>query len=439
MLFDDRYEKLETIYETQAVSVYLVRHRSLSENRILKCIKKNGTLLSDTSRFAGGPGREADIMKGLRHPGIPVLYDYEEDEESICLIEEYVQGMPLSDYLDWRDSISIEQICSFLMQICEIVAYLHKREPFPILYQDMKPEHLFLRGEKLMLIDYGAALFVPHSGRTFQKYGTPGFAAPEIVANGTTSVRTDIYSVGRVAEILIAHTKEHVPSRMMRLVRWAVRENPEERPDSIEAYKMEWEKACAKYTVREKNSFPATIVVTGASKGCGTTHIAISLTVFLNALGHRAYFADRTDSRSTQCMCQNVPGFCEKDTVIYHHHFQAILNTGSAVQPQERPKGIRVVDGGCSLCEDEEPDLTLCVVGSRPWQEQAIDFSMLPQDAAILINPANRFVGGLLAQVNGRKLAGYPIDKDPFTLSREKRKLFGRLIGRINGILETNT
>ena len=426
MFFDDRYERIKTIYETEDTSVYLVRHRTLSEDRIQKRIRKKGKVLADLS--VADSRNEAAVLKNLRHPGIPILYDYEEDENYICLVEEYVQGVSLAEYLEWRDAISVEQLCSFLVQICRILEYLHKREPFPILYQDLKPEHLYLRGEELMLIDYGAALFVPHSGRAFQKYGTYGYVAPEIVANGTTSVQSDIYSTGRVAAQLLAHTNEHVPSQIQKLVRWATKEVPEERPASIEIYRREWEKVYAKLSSSKGDSFPATIVVAGASQGCGTTHVAMSLVVFLNMSGQKAYYADRTDSRTTQRLVQNGPGFNEKDMIIYHYHFMALLNTGAAVCAPDPPQGIRVVDVGCGTCEDEEAEMTLCVVGSRPWQEQSVDSMTIPRDAVVILNPANRFFGSKLADHSGRKLMGFPLDADPFTLSRRKKELFEKLM-----------
>ena len=287
MFKDDRYDTIKVISETSDTSIFLVRHRTLSENRILKRLSKKEKTFSG-SFIEKNARKEADVLKGLRHPGIPVLYDYWEDCDYIYIVEEYVQGTPLSEYLAWRDSISVEQICSFLVQICEILDYLHKMEPYPILYQDLKPEHLFLRGESLMLIDYGAALFVPRSGEAFQQFGTYGFCAPEILAGGAASVRADIYSAGRVAGLLVSHTKERVPLRVARLIKWAAREKPEDRPASALEYKKEWEKALCKASVSEKDSLPATIVVAGASHGVGATHIAIALTVFLNAAGRRA-------------------------------------------------------------------------------------------------------------------------------------------------------
>ena len=429
MIFSDRYEIIKSIYETKDTSVYLVRHKSLSENRILKCVSKGTFGIPTSGASTVGAAREADVLKKLRHPGIPILYDYDEDDEHIYLVEEFVQGVPLSDYLNWRDSISVEQICSFLVQLCEILEYLHKRKPFPILYQDLKPEHIFLRGERLILIDYGAALFVPRFGEAFQKYGTPGYCAPETIENGTSTIRSDIYSTGRVAKLLISHTKEKVPFYVQRLIQKACKENPNDRPRSMEEYKKDWEKAYAKASVSEKKLVPETIVVAGADRGIGTTHIALSLVVYLNSNGINSYYVDQTDSRSTQCLTENGPGFYERDQIIYHHHFKAVLNTGEAVCKIAKPNGTQVVDAGCHFSNFEGSDMVLYVVGSRPWQQQSIKLGdALPQDAILILNPTNKYVGFGMTSRLGKNLFGFPLDADPFTLSRRKKEFFRKIL-----------
>ena len=419
-LSDNRYEQVSVLYETEHTAVYLVRHLALGELRILKRIRVTDGM--------SGICQEAAILKDLRHPGIPVLYDYEDDGTFVWMVEEYVEGIALSDYLAMRSALTTEQICSFLVQVCEIIQYLHQREPFPILYQDLKPEHLFLRGEQLVLIDYGAALYAPRSGTTFQKYGTPPYCAPELLASGTTSIQSDIYSVGCIAKLLVDHTTDRVPRQVRRLIRWACQADPSKRPDSIESYLTAWSRVLASVSEAQVTPSPATIVVTGTSSACGTTHVALSLTVYLNATGRTAYYQEQPDKSVTQQLCQECPGFHERDLVIYHHHFRAILNTGDAVQAPAIPDAVRVVDAGCDHSLTQDADLTICVIASRPWLRRKIDLAALPDNTFFLVNPSNRFTGGHFAQDTGRTVLGFPQDADAFALSRQKRKLFQRIV-----------
>ena len=61
--------------------VYLAFHQELEEYRAVKAVAKS-SLGYEAFR------REALLMKELRHPGIPVIYDIEEDGEYSYLVEE---------------------------------------------------------------------------------------------------------------------------------------------------------------------------------------------------------------------------------------------------------------------------------------------------------------------------------------------------------------
>lgn len=57
--------------------------------------------------------------------------------------------------------ISHELLIKFCIQLCDILDYLHHLMPYPILYQDLKPEHIIVCGNQIKLIDFGIASFLP--------------------------------------------------------------------------------------------------------------------------------------------------------------------------------------------------------------------------------------------------------------------------------------
>ena len=57
----------------------------LDENRAIKRVP----------RSEAGYGCEAELLKKLRHPGIPIIYDLEADSNYYYLIEEYLDGESL--------------------------------------------------------------------------------------------------------------------------------------------------------------------------------------------------------------------------------------------------------------------------------------------------------------------------------------------------------
>lgn len=96
-----------------------------------------------------------------------------------------------------QQSISQNQFLYFCEQLCDIFAYLHTLRPSPILYQDLKPEHIIVCGTQLKLIDFSVASFAAISGKDFNHFGNVDFSAPELISGKPVTLRSDIYSIGK--------------------------------------------------------------------------------------------------------------------------------------------------------------------------------------------------------------------------------------------------
>lgn len=81
------------------------------------------------------------------------------------MIEEYIQGESLETFVSHQKSISEELIVKLGIQLCDIFTYLHHLSPYPILYQDLKPEHIILCGDQVKLLDFGIASFFTGFGK----------------------------------------------------------------------------------------------------------------------------------------------------------------------------------------------------------------------------------------------------------------------------------
>ena len=84
------------------------------------------------------------------------------------MIEEYIQGESLETFVSHQKSISEELIVKLGIQLCDIFTYLHHLSPYPILYQDLKPEHIILCGDQVKLLDFGIASFFTVFEKNFQ-------------------------------------------------------------------------------------------------------------------------------------------------------------------------------------------------------------------------------------------------------------------------------
>ena len=94
-----RYQIIKPLGQGTSGSVFLARQQSLELDRAIKVIPK----MNVPTLFAVS---EAQILKSIQHPGIPTIYDFEEDESFYYLVEEYIEGESLEEFLLHHQSIS---------------------------------------------------------------------------------------------------------------------------------------------------------------------------------------------------------------------------------------------------------------------------------------------------------------------------------------------
>ena len=116
-------------------SVTLVRHISMDQERALKKVPK-------ASAFAESALSEARLLKSLEHPSIPRIFDFEEDDAFYYIVEEYIDGETLDSFLLHQQLNSPCLFFNICEQLCNVFIYLHTQISTPIIYRDLKPEHI---------------------------------------------------------------------------------------------------------------------------------------------------------------------------------------------------------------------------------------------------------------------------------------------------------
>ncbi len=168
--------------------MYLVRHVPTDQLRAVKRLKAD----APKRRM-----RELDVMKHLRHPALPQVFDVIEDGGAVWLVMEYINGKTLAERA--RFAGTPEGFFSVARQLADVLCYLHTRKQ-PILHLDIKPSNILLRQDGgLVLLDFGAAVREHAAGKDVPCFGTPGFAAPEqLIPGAGLDCRTDFYGFGAV-------------------------------------------------------------------------------------------------------------------------------------------------------------------------------------------------------------------------------------------------
>ncbi len=160
--------------------------------------------------FSGESIEESiQLLKKLRHPGLPLVLDVIRAEQQILIIMEYMEGETLQKLLEERkergQKFSPEEALKIGREICEILAYLHT-EPEPLLYRDLKPDNILIQPDgSAALVDLGTVCLLQHGEfRQTVSSGTPGYAAPEQYRQREgQGPSADLYSLGAVLHQLL--------------------------------------------------------------------------------------------------------------------------------------------------------------------------------------------------------------------------------------------
>ncbi|HXE72141.1 MAG TPA: protein kinase, partial [Candidatus Nitrosotenuis sp.] len=84
------------------------------------------------------------------------------------------------------------------IQIADVLTYLHRHEPYPVVLGDMKPSNVMRDfNGAIKVVDFGVARYLApsHNPRTFSLV-SPGFSAPEQFTRFEVDTRSDIYALG---------------------------------------------------------------------------------------------------------------------------------------------------------------------------------------------------------------------------------------------------
>lgn len=184
---DREYEVLKTIAYGGMSTTYLTYDYHNSRLAVLKEIDSQ---LAKKAKARELFEREATMLRALECRGIPKFYDFFATEEQYSLVMEMIHGQNL-ELIQPVDSI---QAIDWMLQLCEILDYLHGRNP-PIIHRDIKPANLILRynPREIVLIDFGAVKEATAPPGT--RIVTPGYGAPE-QQQGIPCIQSDFYGVG---------------------------------------------------------------------------------------------------------------------------------------------------------------------------------------------------------------------------------------------------
>ncbi|XP_054373276.1 calcium/calmodulin-dependent protein kinase type 1G [Molothrus ater] len=177
--------------------VFLVKQKSTGKLFALKCIKKS-PLNRDSSLE-----NEIAVLKKIKHENIVTLEDIYESTTHFYLVMQLVSGGELFDRILERGVYTEKDASLVIHQVLTAVKYLHENG---IVHRDLKPENLLYltpeENSKIMITDFGLSK-MEQNGIMSTACGTPGYVAPEVLAQKPYSKAVDCWSIGVITYILL--------------------------------------------------------------------------------------------------------------------------------------------------------------------------------------------------------------------------------------------
>ncbi|XP_061760329.1 calcium/calmodulin-dependent protein kinase type 1D-like [Nerophis ophidion] len=176
--------------------VYMVREKKTGRTFAMKCIKKKQ--IRDPSLE-----NEIAVLRRIQHDNVVGMEDFYESRTHFYLVMQLVSGGELFDRILDRGVYSEMDASHVIQQVLHAVSYLHQND---IVHRDLKPENILYYScdehSKIMISDFGLSKILD-KGIMSTACGTPGYVAPEVLAQKPYSKAVDCWSIGVITYILL--------------------------------------------------------------------------------------------------------------------------------------------------------------------------------------------------------------------------------------------
>ncbi|WP_434425956.1 serine/threonine-protein kinase [Nannocystis pusilla] len=204
--FAERYTLLRTLGAGGMGVVQLAYDRTACRNVAIKRIRPSYADASFTERFR----REYRALAAIEHTGVPAIYDIGETSAGEPYFTmQIISGETIRARLNREKTIPPVRALALAIDLGRVLMAVHAAG---VIHRDVKPDNVILEGERVRLIDFGAALLTadyyeqPHlrdvtavgkRWRTAQVewIGNAAYMCPQWMNEGKVSPATDVFSV----------------------------------------------------------------------------------------------------------------------------------------------------------------------------------------------------------------------------------------------------
>jgi serine/threonine-protein kinase len=149
--------------------------------------------------------REGQLLARVRHANVVAVHGAQQIGDEVGLWMEFVRGRSLSNLVRADGPRAAEEAAVIGISLCQALAAVHQAG---VLHRDIKAHNVMREaGGRIVLMDFGAGqLLEGPRNQDERAVGTPSYMAPEVLAGGRATARSDIYSLGILLYYLVTGT-----------------------------------------------------------------------------------------------------------------------------------------------------------------------------------------------------------------------------------------
>jgi serine/threonine-protein kinase len=260
-----KYRIDEKLSEGGMGAVYRGTHVMMDKTVAVKVLRRS---LAADEKIVARFSREARAASRISHPHALSVTDFGEDEGTVFLVMEYLQGKTLKEIIRDEGPMPLARIAEIVRQVGGALTAAHKEG---VVHRDLKSDNIMLLSSSgtdyAKVLDFGIAKITqPEGGYDAELtapnlvIGTPQYMSPEQCSQSSEiDSRSDIYSLGIIIyEMLVGHVpfggesataimlrqmqepppsvlaERAVPAGVAEVVERALAKRPEERYQRIE-------------------------------------------------------------------------------------------------------------------------------------------------------------------------------------------------------------
>ncbi len=140
--------------------------------------------------------QEARNQAKLSHPNIVSVYDFIQEEGSVGIVMEYVEGETLEHLIHRKIRLDLWESIDIIRQVMTGIEYAHSKG---FLHLDIKPSNIIIGLNGVVkIMDFGISksLFEKDINIARTNPGTLPYMSPELLNGGDPTVQSDVYSLG---------------------------------------------------------------------------------------------------------------------------------------------------------------------------------------------------------------------------------------------------